>query len=306
MEESISLQDLLAGLDSCESFLEDRETFPVANQTYKVQIAQLETKLRVYADQLRAKNRKLVQTKAKKDGFEEESEQLRSLAVLRAEVEQLQKELDQAKRAKAMLEGKYREALSRLARVSSEDLQEEPCSRLVLQVDDLQQANSALHAQVATLAQAIDTAAKERDQLRLTVVPGLQAKVTTARELLETLQRELDSLRPALVSSGAYVIVDDLEGNRDFSPRSDRIDCKTSLSPTSYSPRPLSPARCRSSVPGSQAGDFPSVLSSRRGKASKVITSRPAGLRKQGIGRSTCQSPIRKSDRFAVYNPEKH
>jgi len=307
MEESNSLQDLLAGLDSCESFLEDRETFPVANQPYKVQIAQLETKLRLYADQLKAKNRELVQTKAKKGGPEEEKGQLRSLAVLRAEVEQLRRELDQAKRAKAMLEGKYREALSRLARVSSEGLQEEPCSRLVLQVDDIQQANSALHTQVATLAQAIDTAAKKRDLLRHTVVPGLQAKVETAREELETLQRELDSLRPAFASQGTCVVIDDFEGNRDSSPRSDRVDCQTSVSPTSYSPRPLSPNRCRSSVPGSQAGDFPSMLSSRRGgKSSKVITSRPAGLRKQGTGRSNVQSPNRKSGRCAESFPEKN
>ena len=45
MEEgSDSLQDLLAGLDSCESVLEDRETFPVANQSYKLQIAQLDAR----------------------------------------------------------------------------------------------------------------------------------------------------------------------------------------------------------------------------------------------------------------------
>ena len=94
------MQDLLAGLDSCEFVLEDRETFPVANQSYKLQIAQLETKLKVYADQLQARNRKLVLNKSKKGGAEEERVQLRSLTELRAEVEQLQRALDQAKRAR--------------------------------------------------------------------------------------------------------------------------------------------------------------------------------------------------------------
>ena len=279
MEEgSDSLQDLLAGLDSCESVLEDRETFPVANQSYKLQIAQLETKLRVYADQLQARNRELVLNKSKKSGADEERVQLRSLAVLRAEVEQLQRELDQAKRAKAMLEGKYREALSRLVRVCSEDLQEEPCSRLILQVDGIQQANSALHSQVSSLAEAIDNASRERDQLKGTVVATLQAKVAVAKEELAALQSELETLRPR----DTWVVAE----YRNPSPRSDRVDWKASISPTSDSPRPLSPSRCRSSVPGSQAGDFPSVLSYRKsGKASKVITSRPARLSTRGIGR---------------------
>lgn len=258
-DESRLLQDLLAGLESQESVLEDRETYTVRDREWKEEIERLEAKLRDYGEQLRQRNTQLACSQTRFDDYQTHC---LSITFLSTEISHLNRELEQAYRAKSMLEGKHREALSRLtALISGEELEEEPCQRLSLDI------TGALEAELMLLTQEINRELMEGDRLKTGTVRELRGKVSAAKAEWEHLQRELQLLKP------------DVQPTRDNSalPLRDR---QVSCSPISESPRSLSPVRC-SSIPGSQVSDCASIVSyGRLRKSEKVITSRPAALRK--------------------------
>lgn len=327
-----SLGDILAGMDSSfqvqgDSFLvleeENRETFPLSSHSNRLQIAHLEARIRDYMEQLEAKDREIALVRTLQSPMrpgkgsnldsrlmllEEENKQLRGLSHLRAEVDQLRRELLQAQKTKSTCESQYNESalklISRQKGDESSSTEGDKMKEMLQKVELFKIANSDLHSQVSSLATALQEAQSERNQLKNSLIPELQRKLSAIEAENDSLEKGLMELKGGSAKTKAmekFVSIVDLEQNRGVMVTEYQADTRTCYSPLSdtprLSPRHQSPEAYRKSVPGSQLGDLKPPRLRPATKMSKVITSRPAGLRKQPVGR-------KHRDRFADAFPD--
>lgn len=317
---------------------EDRETFPLQRHSYRLQLAHLETRLKDYSDRLQAKDREIALTKSMRMSpsigmdsdqsrnldsrillLEEENRQLRGLSHLRTEVDRLSKDLLQAQRLKASLEAKFNDAALRLVSLEKREDScgsgEEPdrMQEMLRKAELFKRSNTQLQSEVTQLHTAIHQAQSERTRLLTSLIPSLQSTLTSLQNEITALEAQLAELRGAKGRTRqSRVSVLQLEGEAEARMKweEDRVETKTCYSPTSDtaqpSPRRHSPSMIRKSVPGSQMGDSMHPAFRPPSKPQRVITSRPAGLKRLKSRPRQLQSPASGSDEFADSFPEEN
>ena len=305
-----SLLHLLEGLNTdprTESslLLCDREALPFSGQSSHLRLSHLEARIRECSAMLRAKERELELARAiqrmpgvradisqmqemqgKFARLEDENRRLKALMPLKAEADRLRRELDQANTLKSAYEERYNEVAVRLAGLDqSEDSSvliddSEKRSDLAKKVELFKHANADLVTHIAETAAALEAIQKERDSLRDDLIPqlqvtmreledrglGLETELTTARQSKEHSPKPSTEVMPVAPSPAL------------------RTPCSIRIQPFPFafaSDTKRSSTRqstvIRRSVPG------PHLEAQRKGVRTqgKVITSRPANMRKQ-------------------------
>ena len=307
-----SLLHLLEGLNTdprTESslLLCGGEALPFSGQTSHLRLSNLEARIRECSAMLRAKERELDLARAiqrmpgaradvaqmqemqgKFTSLEEENRRLKALIPLKAEADRLRRELEQASTLKSAYEERYNEIAVRLAGLDQSDDSSvmiddsEKRSDLVKKVELFKHANADLVTHIAETAAALEAIQKERDSLRDELIPQLQTVLRELEERGNGLETELTAVKQVKETSPKQVIeasAKPVAPSPAFrTPSSIRIQpfpvtfgSETKRSPTRQS------TITRRSIPG------PYIDAQRKAVRTqgKVITSRPANMRKQ-------------------------
>lgn len=321
-----SLLHLLEGLNTdprTESSLMlcDKEVLPFTVQSSHRRLACLEARIRECSALLRAKDREVELARAiqrmpgprpdlsqmqdiqsKFTRLEDDNRRLKALMPLKAEADKLHRELEQASTLKSAYEERYNEVAVRLAGLDqSEDSSViiddgEKKSDLAKKIELFKHANADLVTHITETAAALQALQRERDTLRDALIPQLQASLRELEERGVGQEAEVTVAKPPKETSPSP----------DMKPGHIRTPSNNKVRPFPFafgSDNKRSPARQnttnRRSVPVVQETQRKSLVKSQ----SKVITSRPANMRKQ-VTPMTSHSPEGGYDQFADSFPD--
>lgn len=306
-----SLLHLLEGLNTdprTESslLLCDREALPFSGQSSHLRLSHLEARIRECSAMLRAKERELELARAiqrmpgvradvsqmqemqgKFTRLEDENRRLKALIPLKAEADRLRRDLDQANTLKSAYEERYNEVAVRLAGLDQSDDSSvliddsEKRSDLAKKVELFKHANADLVTHIAETATALEVIQRERDSLRDNLIPQLQAAMRELENRGVSLESELSARQSKETSPKLCPEV----GLKPVAPSPAlRTPCSIKIQPFPFafaSETKRSPTRqstvVRRSVPALHLDTQRKAVRTQ----GKVITSRPANMRKQ-------------------------